>query len=520
MKLNSTRSLCALCAGATFVPSVGLNAQERRPNILFFLVDDMGWQDCSLPFASSPTKWNKMFHTPNLERLARRGVKFTNAYASSVSSPSRCSLLTGSHAARHRVTNWTLHRDKTTDVPTPGIEPPEWNCNGISPLSGVPRTYTATMLPKLLQEAGYHTIHCGKAHFGSIGTPGEDPLNLGFDVNIAGHAAGGLLSYLGQKRFGHDATGKPLSPMAVPSLEKYWDKDIFITEALTLEAIHALREAKKTDKPFFLYMSHYAVHVPVDRDMRFYPKYIKVGLSPKEAAYASLVEGMDKSLGDLMDYLEAEGMLEHTLIVFASDNGGLSVSSYWRDGELHMHNAPLRSGKGSMYEGGVRVPMVVSWPNHTPSGVSCSHPIGIEDFFPTLVEASGRGHRLNHLGAQVDGLSLIPLLRNPQRRDWVGRSLFWHFPNCWDAKGPGISYRSSIRDGRWKLIYSYESERAELYDLEQDLSETTDRASSHPRLVTELLHRLTQRLRSVAAQRPIRIVNGRREVCPWPDGSS
>ena len=325
-------------------------AEDNRPNIVLFMVDDMGWQDTSLPFWTERTPLNERFHTPNMERLAQMGAKFTSAYACSISSPSRCSMMTGANQARHRVTNWTFGYNASTDAGDADLNMPRWNVNGIQPVNGVERSFPATSFVQILKQNGYHTIHCGKAHFGSQQTPGEDPTNFGFDVNICGHAAGGLASYLGEQRFGHDQNGNPVSGFAIPGLEAYWDKDVFATEALTQEALKALEQAQRLDNPFFLYMAHYAVHIPIQADKRFLQRYLDMGLSDTEAAYATLVEGMDKSLGDLMDFLEESGQMDNTIIIFMSDNGGLAASN--RTPPLGVQNAPLRSGKGSAYEGG------------------------------------------------------------------------------------------------------------------------------------------------------------------------
>lgn len=234
------------------------NTRPQRPNIILFMVDDMGWQDTSVPFWSEETPYNRLFETPSMERLASMGTLFTQAYASSISSPSRCSLLTGCNAARHCVTNWTLERDKTTDHESPTLQLPEWNVNGILQSGEVDRTFRATSFVELLRRNGYHTIHCGKAHFGAIDTPGEDPHHFGFEVNIAGHAAGGPASYLGEQNYGNRTDGAPQSLFAIPGLEKYWGTDTFLSEALTREAIHALDKARCYGQPFFLYMAHYA----------------------------------------------------------------------------------------------------------------------------------------------------------------------------------------------------------------------------------------------------------------------
>ena len=242
---------------------------DKRPNIILFMVDDMGWQDTSLPFWTERTKYNEVYETPNMERLAQRGMMFTQAYACSISSATRCSLITGANNARHRVTNWTLEKDKTTDMKSETVQLPDWNYNGVS---GTANTFVGKSFVEILKQSGYHTIHCGKAHWGAIDTPGENPTHWGFEVNIAGHAGGGIATYLSERNYGHNADGTPFSLHAVPGLEQYWGSGTFATEALTLEAIKALDKAKEYNQPFFLYMAHYAIHIPIDKDMRFYPK--------------------------------------------------------------------------------------------------------------------------------------------------------------------------------------------------------------------------------------------------------
>ncbi|MGM9803698.1 MAG: sulfatase [Muribaculaceae bacterium] len=483
----------------------------QRPNILVFLVDDMGWQDTSVPFWDRTTPLNKRYHTPNMERLAAQGMKFTQAYASAISSPSRCSLLTGSNAARHHVTNWTLQRDKKVDVPSDVINTPEWNYNGIAQTPGTPHTYVATSVVQLLHNAGYHTIHCGKAHWGAIDTPGENPHHFGFDVNIAGHAAGGLATYLSELNYGHDAQGKPTSLMSVPGLEKYWQTGTFITEALTQEAINALNKARNYNQPFFLYMSHYAIHVPIDRDPRYFDRYKREGLSDKEAAYASLIEGMDKSLGDLMDWLEENDEAKNTVVIFMSDNGGYATGTHWRDAPLYTQNAPLRCGKGSAYEGGVREPMIVKWQGVTEPASAQNAPVIIEDFFPSLLEIAGV--KTDKLPQTVDGISFVPLLRG-EKGD-ANRTLIWNCPNLWDNSGPGIGATCTIRQGDWKLIYYYEDGKKELYNIANDIAEEHELSQSRPDMVNKLSRLLGKRLRAMKAQRPSFKADGK--PCPWPD---
>lgn len=418
-------------------------AQQRtdvRPNIVMFLVDDMGWQDTSEPFWKQKTPFNERYHTPNMERLAREGMKFTQAYAMPICSPTRVSLMTGMNAARHRVTNWTLEKNASNDAADDKLEFPLWNVNGLSPVEGIERTVYATPLPQILHDHGYYTVHVGKAHFGAIGTPAALPESLGFDVNIAGHAAGAPESYLGTEKFGNDKPGK--EEWAVPGLEKYWEKDIFLTEALTREALYVL-DTVPDKKPFFLYMSHYAVHTPIYGDKRFLQKYLDRGLDETEAKYATMVEGMDKSLGDIMDYLKEKGLAENTVILFMSDNGGLSAVA--RGGKPHTHNKPLASGKGSMYEGGIREPMIVKWPGVTSAHSNTNEMVIIEDFFPTMLEMAGVEDA--ETVQQVDGQSFVPLLRESGQKQ-EERALYWHFPNKWGTFRPGYWHGQRRSPGR------------------------------------------------------------------------
>lgn len=485
---------------------------QQRPNIILFMVDDMGWQDTSVPFWTQRTPLNDTYETPNMERLASEGMLFSQAYAAPISSPSRCSLMTGANAARHRVTNWTLRRDETTDLDDAEVSTPDWNWNGISQVPSSGHTFVARSFVDILRANGYHTIHVGKAHWGAFDTPGERPEHFGFEVNIAGHAAGGPATYLSEQNYGHDANGKPTSPMHIPGLQKYWQTGTFLTEALTQECLAALDKAKQYAQPFYLYMSHYAVHIPIDRDMRYYPKYRDKGLSEKEAAYASLVEGMDHSLGEILDWLDRNDEARHTIVIFMSDNGGYATGSYYRDEPLYTQNAPLRSGKGSLLEGGIREPMMVRWPGVVEPGSRCDRYVMIEDFYPTLLEMGGV--REYKVPQQVDGRSFMPLLRqtgDPSR----GRALIWNYPNVWGNTGPGISLNCAIRLGSWKLIYNYKTGEKELYNVDQDISEEHNLAAEHPEKVRQLSRRLGRELRRMNAQRPTFKATGK--PCPWPD---
>ncbi|MEX0289651.1 MAG: sulfatase [Flavobacteriaceae bacterium] len=482
----------------------------KAPNIVLFLVDDMGWQDTSVPFWNKRTAFNDRYYTPNMERLAAQGMKFTQAYATPVCSPTRVSLMTGMNAARHRVTNWTLKKDSIQPMEKDHaiLEFPLWNVNGMSALAGDPRAAHATPLPQLLQDAGYFTIHSGKAHFGAIDSPGEDPLNLGFHINIAGHAAGAPESYYGTENFGNGKPGK--EDWAVPGLEKYHGQDIFLTEAITLEALDAADQALDRGKPFFMYMAHYAVHTPIMGDPRYVEKYFEKGIDSTEAKYASMVEGMDKSLGDIMNYLASRNIEDNTIIVFVSDNGGLSV--HGRGGVLNTHNKPLASGKGSMLEGGIRVPMLVKWPGKTKPGAVSDYQVIIEDFYPTILEMAGVKElkTVQH----IDGVSFNEVLEG-RAATAEERALIWHYPNEWGPTGPGIGAASTIRRGNWKLIYFHQDQRMELYNIKQDIGESVNLAESEQERLKELAKALADKLREVDAQMPMYKTSGK--VVPFPD---
>lgn len=482
---------------------------QNKPNIILFMVDDMGWQDTSVPFWTEETEFNRRYHTPAMEKLAEEGIMFTQAYASSVCSPTRVSLMSGMNAARHRVTNWTLRRNQSVDSEHPVLCYPQWSVNGIQPVDSIENSTYATLLPQLLHDNGYFTIHCGKAHFGAMTTPAADPLNCGFDVNIAGHAAGGPGSYYGTENFGNKEKGGHTEPWGIPGLEKYHGDSIFLTEALTLEAIHALDSARDSNQPFYLYMAHYAVHVPLYADKRFFQKYLDAGLSDAEARYASMVEGMDKSLGDLMNYLDKNGLTENTIILFMSDNGGFSLKP--REA-VHASNKPLNSGKGSAYEGGIREPMIIKWPGVVQPKTKTDKMVIIEDFFPTILEMAGID---NYQTVQaVDGISFVPALKNNALQNET-RDLFWNFPNNWGPTGPGIGATCTIRSGDWKLIYYYADQRFELFNISKDIGELNNLAEQQPAKVKELAVKLGKYLRSVEAQRPF--FKASSQAVPWPD---
>jgi arylsulfatase A-like enzyme len=261
-------------------------------------------------------------------------------------------------------------------------------------------------------------------------------------------------------------------------------------------------------------MSHYAVHVPIEEDARFIKRYAEAGLDPIEARYASMIEGVDRSLGDILAFLDDRSLAANTLVLFMSDNGGLSAQG--RGGEPHTHNAPLSSGKGSAREGGIREPMLARWPGGARRSAVEPTPVIIEDFFPTLLDAAGvkSPSPVQH----VDGISFLPLLGKAGAlpyKDVRDRALFWHYPNNWGPKGPGIGAFSAVRRGDWKLIYYHADRSFELFNLAADIGETANLAPSQPSRVKTLAATLGSYLRGVAAQMPTDTRT--RKTVEWPD---
>ena len=471
---------------------------QERPNIILFLVDDMGLMDTSLPFDAdengNPLRHplNDWYRTPNMERLAQTGIRFSTFYAQSVSSPSRTSLMTGQNATRHRTTNWINAESNNRNQ----YGPYDWNWNGLSQNDWI--------LPRLLKQQGYKTIHVGKAHFGRQGSEGEFPQNLGFDVNIAGSAIGHPGSYLGEEGYGNI---KGQKERAVPGLEKYHGSDTFLTEALTLEALAEMDKAIDERRPFYLNLAHYAVHDPFTSDKRFAAHYADSDKSDRAKAYATLIEGMDKSLGDLLDKLEEAGVAENTLVIFLGDNGGDAPLGGAAD---YGSSAPLKGKKGSEYEGGVRVPFIAAWAKPDASNkFQKAYPIAqgcmqtqmgtVMDLYPTILSVAGVKVPKGHV---LDGSDLKKLLAG--KADKKHRDNFlMHFPH--QHRG---SYFTTYRKGDWKLIYYYNPETDgkptyKLFNLAEDPFEKNDLAQTERKKVRELCQLMIERLEQEKALYPI-----------------
>ena len=494
-------TLCCLSMSALAV---------EHPNIVVFLVDDMGVMDTSVPFLTGedgePKRYplNDYYRTPNMERLASQGVRFNNFYAMSVCSPTRISIMTGQNAARHHATNW-INPDKNNRGP---LGPPQWDWRGL--------TKGDVTLPGLLQEAGYRTIHVGKGHFGPRAFAGAEPKNLGFDINVGGASFGAPGSYYGEQNYG---LGTRRATSAVPHLKKYHGTETFLTEALTIEANARVADAVAAGQPFFLYMSHYAVHAPFHSDPRFAANYKESGKPAPAQAFATLIEGMDKSLGDILEHLDALGVSENTLIFFLGDNGS--------DAPLgHPHTvacaAPLRGKKGAHYEGGIRVPFIAAWAKAADNahqkrlpiaaGAIQSQTAAIYDLFPTILGLIEVHAPDQHV---IDGARLDTLLTG--KPDTTREQTFlMHYPHA-----PHRSdYFTCYRRGDWKIIYHYYPSKAsedshyQLYNLIDDPFEQNNLAVSKPERLSVMMQALIASMEQHNALYPLDKADGTTPLKP------
>ncbi len=451
-----------------------------KPNFVFILIDDMGWKDIACT-------GSEFYETPNIDRIAAEGMMFTNAYASCpVCSPTRASVLTGKYPARLGLTNFLVGRNSGILMCPPYIDhlPTE--------------EYS---LAKALKAGGYTTWHIGKWH---LGKQPFYPAGHGFDVNVAG------------SDWGHPHKGY-FSPWEIETLDD-GPEGTFLTDRLSDEAVKLIESNDGT--PFYLNMCYYAVHTPIQAkpekiakyqakakmmgldevdtfefgeyfpfQQRKNPRRVKRRLVQSDPTYAALIESLDEGVGKLLDALERTGQADNTVVIFTSDNGGLATS----EGSPTC-NAPLAEGKGWMYEGGTREPLLVRWPGVTPAGSECDVPTTSTDFYPTFLEIAG----LDPIPAQhCDGVSLAPLLRQTGGID--REAIFWHYPHYANQGGtPGCS----VRCGDYKLIEFFENGALELYDLVDDPGETTDLAGQLPKVTGKLATMLAEWRESVGAVIP------------------
>ncbi len=461
-----------------FLAAAYSHASDRM-NVLFILVDDLGYMDIG---AYNP---NSFYETPNVDRLAKQGMRFTNGYAANpVCSPTRYSIMTGKHPSRVDATNFFAGARSGTFKPAP--------LNDRMPLS-------ETTLAEAFQENGYATFFAGKWHLG----PTEEfwPENQGFDVNKGGWRAGGPFK-----------AGKFFSPYANPRL-KDGPEGEHLPARLASETISFMKENKENH--FLAYLSFYSVHTPLMAPKQLVAKYQekaeKLGLTDQEtfqeeeqvwpnakqprkvrtlqthATYAAMVESMDTHVGRVLDALVELGIEDQTIVCFMSDNGGLSTSE-----GSPTSNLPLRGGKGWLYEGGIREPYIIKWPGMKRPGSTSGFPVVSMDFYPTLLELAGLPMKPNQ---HLDGISLAPILKGnnaPKRH-----SLFWHYPHYSNQGGfPG----GAIRSGDWKLIERFEDGRRHLYNLRTDVGEREDLIHQHPERAAAMRDELHQWYKTVDAK--------------------
>jgi len=466
----------SITAGTSFLSC----ADQSKPNFVFILVDDLGWTDLGC-FGST------FYETPNIDRLASEGMRFTDAYAACpVCSPTRASIMTGKYPARMNTTDWF-------GAPQPETVEKHWTRNK----SLLPAQYLEHLpldevtLAETLKQNSYSTFFAGKWH---LGREGYYPENQGFDINKGGWERGGPYG-----------PGRYFSPYGFPTLTDGPEGE-HLPDRLAEETCSFIETQK--DNPFLAYLSFYSVHTPLMTRKDLQEKYQKKAeqLDPDKprwgeegerkwrilqdhAVYAGMIDAMDQAVGKVLNKLETLNLADNTVIMFMSDNGGLSTS------EGHpTTNLPLRAGKGWLYEGGIREPMLIKWPGITEKGTICSVPVTSTDFYPTMLEMAGIQLNPNN---HNDGISLAPLLKG--KKTLNREDLFWHYPHYGNQGGsPG----SAIRSGDYKLIKFYEDNRLELYNLKNDIGERQNLITELPDIANQLHSKLKTWLKEVDAQMP------------------
>ncbi len=458
--MNSTRRHFLTQCGRTALGTLSLTFVSRaisatpkpKPNIVFFLVDDLGWADAGC-------YGNSFNETPNIDRLATQGMRFTDAYAACpVCSPTRASILSGQYPARLGLTDFISGHWRPYEKLRVPI-----NRQQQLPLETI-------SIPEVLKTAGYTSGAFGKWHLGGKGSMPEDH---GFDTAVVTSGWG---------HFGNNSQPN-----------QKWTKEQYLAEELTNlgeQFIEANRE-----RPFFLYLSHFAVHIPLEARQDKVAKYEKKP-KPKEGinnpVYAAMLEHVDDSLGRIMKKLDDLDLADNTLLVFFSDNGGLR-QIYTGDGPLVTSNAPLRAEKGTLYEGGIREPLIVRWPGVVKPNSKSDALVSSVDLHPTFAEIAGIKVPEDY---PLDGQSIVPVLS--QKQDWKDRSIYWHYPHYHHS-----TPASAIREGDWKLLEFFEDERLELYNLKADIGETRNLAGQQKEKAQALLAKLEAWRESVRAELPI-----------------
>ena len=465
--------LCAIAALSSFARAT------NHPNVIVILVDDMGWMDLSC-------QGSDYYRTPSIDRLATEGMRFTNGYAAcAVCSPTRAALQTGRYPHRIGVTDWIRSRFQRGRIGTPAKNPTEYvggkNRKFLCPPNPYWMEHEEISIAEVLKGQGYQSGYIGKWH---LGDPAWFPPGQGYDENKGGCDYGQPPSYFdpyNQPKGRHETLRQGIHNL--PGRKK----GEYLTHREADEAEALIRGWHEKKKPFFLMVGHYAVHTPIQALAEVAAKYQREK-KPNNAKYAAMVESIDDSTRQILATLKELEIDKNTLIIFTSDNGGLD-----RNGSP-TENAPLRSGKGYAYEGGIRVPFLVRWPGVIPAGKISDEPVCSIDIFPTVVEAAGAKAPSDRA---IDGLSLMPHLKSGGTAKLLRDDLLWHFPHYRHAPGP----YSIIRQGNHKLI-KFWGGPFELYDLKEDLGEARNLAAALPKRVSELDTLLLKRLKETGARLP------------------
>ena len=431
---------------------------ESRPNILFIMIDDLGWYDLNC-------QGNKLFTTPNIDKLAKEGIRFTDAYAASpVCSPTRGAAVTGLYPARTMITQHG--EDRARFYKGKSMIPGE-SIHKLPPKS--------TTIAERLKKAGYKTSFIGKWHLSGDFKKKENqkylPENHGFDTNIAGNGMGGP-----------GGIGSYFAPYKIPNIED-GPKGEFLCERLSNEAVKQLTEFSKQDTPFFMCLWHYTAHWPIEAPVEYYKKYTSDENPDMKVRLRAMIESMDMVVGKTVAALDKLGLKENTLIVFSSDNGRNLIN----------YKSPLRGTKGHLYEGGIRVPLIVRWPGKIKPGINSTPAITV-DFAPTFMSAAGEKYSQD----DFDGVSLMPLLT--EGKELERDSIFFHYPHY--AYHRQNFMGSVIRQGKYKLIQVLDENRYELYDLEKDPGESENLIDSHKDIAIALTKKLKKWKSDVDAKDP------------------
>lgn len=472
------RIFCALFSLLVLATVPAGAADEKPLNFILILVDDLGWMDLSC-------QGSDYYETPNIDRLAEEGMRFTNGYAAcAVCSPTRAAVQTGRYPGRVGVTDWIRSRFQRGNLGTPENNPTEYVGGPGRKLLCPPNPFWMEheefTISEALKAKGYQSAYIGKWH---LGDTAWYPEGQGFDENRGGCDYGQPPSFFdpyNQPKHKHEMIRAGIPGLPGRKAGEYLTK----READETETL--IRQWK--DEPFFIQLGHYAVHTPIQATPEMAAKYQREGKLDIHAKYAAMVQSVDDSTGQLLKTLEELGIDDRTVIIFTSDNGGLD------NGGRPTENAPLRSGKGYAYEGGIRVPFVVRWPGAVKAGTVSEEPVCSIDLFPTILEAAGVEPPKDR---DIDGLSLVNHLKAGGQESLGREDLLWHFPHYRHAPGP----YSIIREGDWKLIKFWEGIH-ELYNLKDDLGESKNLAGEMPEKVAELDARLLARLKATEAKLP------------------